>query len=626
MKDKYSYLKNKEKAIEYFEKENKKCKSFFEKRKNVLDSLVKDVKSRFCDYVSLPVKKSGYEYYYKTYKDKNYAVIFRKKDGVEEVLLDENKLAGSSKSLVVAYVKVSEDHNFLAFAFNKDGTDTFTLNIIDLKENKIIREVEDVASSFEWFKDNSFLFTRQDKSLRPYIVFRSYLDSKNEDELFEEPNQKAFVHLTKSKDKQNIFVNSSTKETNKIHIFKGKNNLDLFLKRSEGHEFDVESHKDSFYVLSNKDNKNFDLFKVKNDKWQKVLSPNKGSFEDFVVFEDYIVLSEVYEFERLRVLDLKKGVDYYIEIPDDIYDLENFDSPDFKTNKVNISYSTLISPSKHFEFCFETKNMKLLREDSLPGFNSKNYDQKRIYVKNVPVSICYNKKFKESENVWLAGYGSYGSSYPIGFRSSRVTLLDEGFIFAIAHVRGGGELGDSWYKDGKFLKKKNTFKDFEVVSKYFKDKDKNIVICGRSAGGMLVGVSINENPSFYKGCIASVPFVDVLNTMLDSTLPLTSAEFEEWGDPSDPIFYDYIKSYSPYDNVKRQGYPNIYITTSINDTRVQYFEPAKWHSKLKDYKTDNNLLLLEANMEGGHFGFTSKDDGVLEVCKEFVFAIECVKK
>lgn len=623
MSDVFGYLRDKKEAVNYFKRENKVVERFFSDKKALVDELYEDVQSRVGDYESLRVKRDEYEYFYKTFKDKQYAVHYRSDGESEEVLLDENKLAGDSESLVVAYVKVSDDHKFVGYGFNRDGTDTFKLVIKNVESDKVVLEVEDLASGFQWFTGNKFFITKHNKSLRPFQVYK--YDLKGESELvFQEDDKRAFVYLDRSKDKSKLFVYSSTKESSEVHVYDGR--LRVFSKREEGHEYYVDSWFDSFLVLSNKDDVEFDLFLVEEDSWKKIMSPRNGSLHDFAVFENYVVAVEQFGYKKVRVLNLKTFKEYDVSIDEEVYSLESADFHEFSSEFIILSYSTLIHPRKYFRYDLVTKEKKLLKEDSKPGYDPSLYGQKKILVGDVPVSLCYKKEFDDGDALLLQGYGSYGAVYSPGFRSSRVALLNHGVAFAIAHVRGGGELGQAWYKDGKFLKKKNTFKDFLSVSAYFKNTGySNLCICGRSAGGLLIGVVLNERPDLFSAALAGVPFVDVVNTMLDPDIPLTTAEYEEWGDPNKSEFLEYMKSYSPYDNVSRQEYPALFITTGLNDTRVHYWEPAKWHAKLKEFSTGNNALLLHANLDSGHFGKTSRDESILEICKEYAFVVSHVR-
>ncbi len=625
MKDLFNYLKDEKKALEYFKKENEVAENYFSQRQDLVENLYQDVQSRITDYESIRTKKGSYEYYYRTFKEKQYAIVYRQREGEkEQVLLDQNYLAQGSSSLVVAFVKVSDDHKFLAYGFNRDGTDTFNLIIKEIDSDKIVLEKKEVGSSFQWFSDQEFLFTTQDSTLRPDKVFKSDLSGK-EEILFSEDNKQAFVYLTRSKDKRKIFVNSATKETNEIRVYDGK--MSLFLQRQEKHEYYMDSWFEDYFVLSNKENEEFNLFLVQKGVWKKVVSPSKGKLTDFEVFKNFIVISEFYEYEKVRVISLGDWKEKIVQFEERPYCLEDADHHDFESKEIVVSYSTLIHPTKYYLYDMVNGTKKLLKEDKRQGYNPDEYVQKRIYVNEVPVSICYKKEYPKSENYFLTAYGSYGSIYHTNFVSSRMSLLKNGFKFVIAHVRGGGELGEKWYKDGKFLNKKNTFKDFIAVSEYLKKQGaQNLIISGRSAGGLLIGVVLNERSDLFKAAIAGVPFVDMVNTMLDPNIPLTTSEYEEWGDPNKKEYLDYMKSYSPYDNVTKQDYPPIYIFTAMNDTRVKYWEPAKWHAKLKQFSTGKSLFILECNFEAGHYGNTSKDESIKETCKEYAFAISQVRK
>ena len=458
---------------------------------------------------------------------------------------------------------------------------------------------------------------KPDDTLKPYQFFKA--NFKGEKLLYEEKNPSAYLTLEKSKDKKFIYLNSKTKDTNEVRIYDG--DLELFRERKKGVDYYLENWLGKKVILSNEENKNYDIFL--EDK--KIMASEKGEIENFEVFKKYLVVVERYLQPRIRILNLESMKEWSYEYSEKLYELESLIQDDFESEELLLVFSTLTKPEEVIKYNLRTKKDERISLLKFPNYDPDNYKQELFYVDKIPVSMVYNKKYEQSEKALLSGYGSYGAVNTQHFRKGIMTLIDKGIKFYIAHVRGGGELGRQWYEEGKFLNKKNTFKDFIKVSDYLIKKGftkpEKLVITGASAGGLLIGAVINERPDLYKAGIANVPFVDVLNTMLDETIPLTTLEFEEWGNPKNKKYYDYIKSYSPYDNVKKQEYPGLLIKTSLNDTRVHYWEPAKWHAKLKKHSTNPNIF-LKTNLEAGHAGYVSRDDMFREICYDFAYIIK----
>ncbi len=613
MKDPYNYLKNKEEAIKYFKKQNQHVDQYMKDTRGLRQEIFTELKSRVIDYQSPKNEKDGYEYYYKTFKEKQYPVYYRKKDS-EEIILDENELSQGSKSFLLVSIKISEDHKLLAYLFNREGSDHYELEIKNLETKKVIFSKKNVAD-FEWYKDH-FLYLKPDETLKPYKLYKANFEK--EELLYEEKNKSAYLTLSKSKDKTEIYLNSNTKDTNEVRIYNGV--LKLFKERKKDINYNIENWHGKKITMTNEENKNYDVF-LEN---KKILSAEKGEIEDFEVFKDYLVIIERYLQPRIRILNLNTLKEKKYVYESQTLELEGIIQDDFEAEEITLVFSTLKKPEEVIKYNLRTSETKKISELQIPNYNPDDYEEEIFYVDQIPVSRIYNKR-KRTKKAILNSYGSYGVVNTQHFRKNILVLLNRGFNYYIAHVRGGGELGREWYEQGKFLNKKNTFKDFIKVTEYLIKNNyttqNDLIITGGSAGGLLIGAVINERPELYKAAMAHVPFVDVLNTMLDETLPLTTLEFEEWGNPKEKKFYDYIKSYSPYDNVKEQHYPNLLITTSLNDTRVGYWEPAKWHAKLKDYSTNPNIF-LKTNLEAGHAGYVSRDDMLKEISYEYAFIIK----
>ncbi len=622
MEDEFSYLREKEKAVDYFKEQNKIANDFLKDTEELRETIFDEIKSRLTDYESYPIKKDDYYYFYKDYKEKQYIIHYRRKGERDEVILDGNKLAGESKSLFLAGLKISDCHRYLAYLYSLDGSDRLTLEIKDLDTSKVIISKNEVAD-FEWFQDR-FYYIKTDETLKPSKLYMGDL-SGSEDLLYEEEKSEAFLYLTKSMDKKKLYLNSKEMESNEVSIINGTT-IAPFSKRKERIDYFLENWHGKTIILSNEEFKDYCIYIKEEDSKRKIYSPPIGKIEDFYVFNNHIAIIETYENPVVKIIDMTTGSIISPNLPDSVFELSDILTQEFDSNNITVKISNPTTPESIYSINMETGEHFLLRENSVPGHEPGDYVVSREYAGDIPITAYYKKEHKNSTKALLSGYGSYSINYPVKFSSPMLSLLDRGFKHYIAHVRGGGEKGHQWYEDGKFLNKMNTFKDFIRVSEYLIDKGhtskESLAIIGGSAGGLLVGVVLNMRPELYKAAIADVPFVDVLNTMLDSSLPLTTTEYEEWGNPNIKEYYDYIKSYSPYENVCSFNYPDTLITTSINDTRVGYWEPAKWHARLKKHSKNPNIF-IKANLSGGHAGFTSKDDAIKEdICYKFAFLIK----
>ncbi len=575
-------------------------------------------------------------------------------EGLEEILLDHNQIANGLVHCSLGVFKVSPDHKLLAYALDTKGSEQYTINIKDLETGKLLTDViEDVTDSFEWMNDSkSFVYTRFDNSMRPDSVFIHRLgdDTKTDKMLYREDDKRFMVDINKSKSNKYIFVHSHSKMTNETHYFDADLNditLTVIESRRNGHEYVVEHHGSEFYILTNKngtkDVKNFRLVcapitSPNESNWIEILAENKDiSLVGIEVFKNYICIFELKQgITRIRIHKIETREEYHIEFNEEAYSIIGGENPNFDSDVVRLQYSSLITPPMVIDYNMDDKTKEIVKQkEILGGYNQENYVVERLYVEasdgtNIPITLARKKNVPRDGTApcWLSGYGSYGIMQTPYFSPYRLSLLDRGFVYAIAHIRGGGENGKSWYEAGKFLKKKNTFTDYiavaeKLIEEKYTSKDK-LVACGRSAGGLLIGAVVNMRPDLFKVAIAGVPFVDVINTMMDPTIPLTVMEYEEWGDPNEKNFFDYILSYSPYDNIKAQNYPHMLVNAGLNDPRVQYWEAAKWVAKLRTIKTDNNLLLLKTEMTHGHMGASGRYQFIKEIAFEYAFVFKAL--
>ncbi len=569
-------------------------------------------------------------------------------DAPEEILLDENALAAGHDYLEIGVFKISPDQSLLAFSIDTNGSEDYTLYIKDLKNGSLLPdEIPFTYYSVEWANDNRTIFyVIVDQAQRPYKIYRHTLgsDPRKDVLVYHETDQAYEADLEKTRSKEYLLIKLESETTSEVRYLKADSPTDSFkviLPRQHEVEYSVSHQGDKFLIVTNDQAKNFRLMEApvqdpSKANWKEVI-PGRDSvkIDSIDVFKNHLV---VYERERglkkIRIMNLTNKEDYYIDFPDPVYTFWPERNPDFNTSLLRFDYTSLITPRSVFDYNMDTRTRDLKKRDEvLGGYDPKLYQSERIFAKAsdgvmIPISLVYKKGLvKDGDNpLYLDGYGAYGLSSEPVFSSNTISLLDRGFVYTIAHVRGGGEMGRYWYDDGKLLYKKNTFTDFitcaeHLISEKYTSKDK-LVINGVSAGGLLIGAVTNMRPDLFRVVIAKVPFVDVINTMLDPSLPLTVIEYEEWGNPSEKTYYDYMRSYSPYDNVEAKNYPSLLITVGLNDPRVSYWEPAKWTAKLRANKTDKNLLLLKTKMESGHFGSTGRYDELKDIAFEYAFVFE----
>lgn len=652
--DNYYWLREKTnpEVINYLEQENSYTEVMTEHLKDNEEKLYNEFLSRIQETdLSVPVKIGEYYYYSRTEEGKNYSIYCRKKGSLEaeeEILLDLNEYADKFNYLRLGVFEVSPNQQLLAYSLDTDGSEDFRLYIKDLNTNTNYEDVlTGTAPSVEWANDNKTLFyVVLDYAKRPYKLFRHNLGEKQENdvEVFEEKDERFFLRFSKTKNNSYLVINLISKTSSEVWYLdadRPDDDFSLFSPRVDDVQYFIENYEDKFYIMTDEDARNFKLMvtevgATERNNWTELL-PHRtdAKIDGMAVFNDYFVLYErVNGLRQIRISDHSVHNYFYVEFPEEVYTFFPSRNPDFNTDLLRFTYTSLITPNTVYDFNMKEKSFDLKKQDEVLGsYNPNDYSTYRLNAPAedgtlIPISIIYKKGIeKNGKNpLFLYAYGSYGSSSEPTFNSIRLSLLERGFIYAIAHIRGGGEMGRQWYDDGKLLNKKNTFTDFINCAEFLIEQNytnnNKLVISGGSAGGLLMGAVVNMRPDLFKFVIAKVPFVDVVNTMLDETIPLTVTEFEEWGNPKIKEYYDYMMSYSPYDNIEAKSYPDLLITAGLNDPRVQYWEPAKWTAKLREMKTDNNLLLLKTNMGAGHGGPSGRYAFLRELAFEYALIFD----
>ncbi len=636
--------------IKHLEAENKFAEeSFFNKFKKDKEQIFQEIKNRIkLTDKSTERKKDDYFYYTRTEESKDYPIYCRRlgNNGEEEIILDVNELAKGHKYTKISRLAISPDQKLLAFGVDYEGNERFTIKVLDLTNKQYFDDkIDSTIGGIVWHeKLNGIFYTPVDENWRPTKVMFHKIAAKDPDLLiWEEKNPLYRLSIQATSSKKYLLIQTSGHQENQFHTIKfDDNNFEpkLFEPIRDNIYYTIDHNGDNFYIHTNDAGPNFrlaitNLQNTSSKYWQDYIPIDaKRYLSSFDLTQNYLILN--YKSQGLPIIevaDLKTSEIKSIDFPDESYTAYGY-STNFDEDDVRVDYSSLARPDSTYSYNYTTGLLRVLKVQEIPGgFNPEEYEVKRVWSDNngikVPSTVFYKKSLmkKDGSNpLYLYGYGSYGISIPTSFRTSILSLVNRGFVFAIAHVRGGDDLGYQWYEDAKFLNKERTFEDFiavteDLIQKQYTSKG-NIVICGGSAGGLLIGNVINSRPELYKAAIAHVPFVDVLNTMLDDTLPLTPGEYKEWGDPKNPEFFEYIKSYSPYDNVKKQAYPHLFITTSTSDPRVGYFEPAKWVAKLREHKTDSNLLLFKTNMDTGHQGASGRFDYLKEIADDYIFIFD----
>ncbi|MGF1540343.1 MAG: S9 family peptidase [Pleurocapsa sp.] len=652
--DNYYWLRqqNNSEVIAYLQAENKYTEDKMQHTTELQKSLYDEILSRIKETdLSVPYRLKDYYYYSRTEEGKSYGIFCRKYqslDATEEILLDQNELAAGNEFFSLGVISISPNQQILAYSTDTTGAEQYTLFFLDLATRKLYSEtIPHTYYSFAWGNDNQTVFyTKVDDTNRPYQLWRHTLENDPQDDvlIYQENDEAYYLGVGKTRSRAYILLELGSKITSEVHYLDANNpygEFQLFQPRTTGIEYSIEHHSDRFYIVTNEEAINFKLMSTpvnSPDKthWKTLISHREDVLlEGIDAFADYLVIYERKGgLSTARIETLATGEITQLTFPEPTYSFSGGNNPEFETTKFRYGYTSMITPSSVFDRDLITGEIELKKEtEVLGGYNRHLYTSERLFATakdgtEVPISLVYKKGInRDSSNpLWLTGYGSYGYAYPATFSSLRLSLLDRGFVFAIAHIRGGEEMGRMWYENGKFFHKKNTFTDFIACAEYLITEGwtncDRLVISGGSAGGLLMGGVINQRPDLFKVVVADVPFVDVLTTILDTSLPLTILEWEEWGNPNQKEYYDYIKSYSPYDNVSPQAYPALLITAGLNDSRVKYWEPAKWTAKLRELKTDNNLLLLKTNMSAGHGGASGRYDSLKEIAFEYAFVLD----
>jgi oligopeptidase B len=635
-------------VIAYLEAENAYTEAIMKSTEPLQTNLYQEILGRIKeDDLSVPVKRDDYYYYSRTVQGKAYSIYCRKHgslDSEEEVLLDANALAEGQKYFRLGNFAISENHRLLAYSIDLEGDEAYTICVKDLATGALLSDrIANTYYTLEWANDNTtFFYTVLDPAHRPYRVFRHHLGAASDTLVYEETDGRFGLGLLKSRSQRYIFIHIASPLTTEVRYLPANQPLGDFrpvLARRQDVEYDVAHRGNHFYIRTNEGAKTFHVMRT------TVASPSTANWEEVVAARDAVTVEGVDAFEdHLVVYEREKGLEkicvrpdgaaiYYIDFPEPVYSVHPAGNAEFKTKLLRFSYTSLVTPISIFDYDLETRRRELKKQyEVLGGYDASLYQSERIFAKaadgvEVPVSLVYRRgMIRNGENkLLLYGYGSYGYSIDPAFSPDRLSLIDRGFIFAIAHIRGGADLGKPWHDSGKLLSKKNTFSDFIACAEHLIAEEytstSRLAIMGGSAGGLLVGAVVNVRPELFHAVVAKVPYVDTLNTGLDPTLPLTIGEYEEWGNPEQCEYYTYIKSYAPYENVGAKAYPAMLVTAGLNDPRVSYWEPAKWVAKLRALKTDHNVLLLKTDMGSGHFGPSGRYAGIRETAFDYAFLL-----
>ncbi|EFC4224791.1 oligopeptidase B [Escherichia coli] len=638
-------------VLDYLQQENSYGHRVMASQQALQDRILKEIIDRIPQReVSAPYIKNGYRYRHIYEPGCEYAIYQRQSAFSEEwdeweILLDANKRAAHSEFYSMGGMAITPDNTIMALAEDFLSRRQYGIRFRNLETGNWYPELLDnVEPSFVWANDSwTFYYVRKHPvTLLPYQVWRHAIGTPaSQDKLiYEEKDDTYYVSLHKTTSKHYVVIHLASATTSEVRLLDAEMadaEPFVFLPRRKDHEYSLDHYQHRFYLRSNRNGKNFGLYRTRmrdEQQWEELIPPRENiMLEGFTLFTDWLVVEERQRgLTSLRQINRKTREVIGIAFDDPAYVTWIAYNPESETARLRYGYSSMTTPDTLFELDMDTGERRVLKQTEVPGFDAANYRSEHLWIVardgvEVPVSLVYHRKhFRKGHNPLLVyGYGSYGASIDADFSFSRLSLLDRGFVYAIVHVRGGGELGQQWYEDGKFLKKKNTFNDYldacDALLKLGYGSPSLCYAMGGSAGGMLMGVAINERPELFHGVIAQVPFVDVVTTMLDESIPLTTGEFEEWGNPQDPQYYEYMKSYSPYDNVTAQAYPHLLVTTGLHDSQVQYWEPAKWVAKLRELKTDDHLLLLCTDMDSGHGGKSGRFKSYKGVAMEYAFLV-----
>lgn len=654
--DNYFWMREKTNpaVIEYIEAENAYVEQVMAHTQTLQEQLYAEMRGRIKETdAQVPERRGAYFYYIRHQAGREYPLYCRKHgtlDAEEEVLLDQNALAEGQDYCRIGAYKVSPDHQLLAFSVDYAGDEIYTLLVKNLETGEILPDrVSGTYYGVEWANDNRTIFyTVLDEAKRPFKLFRHIAgtDAAHDALVYHEADEAFFLDIQRTRSGAYLLLEISSTDTSEVRILPADQANDMFAviqPRELKIEYKVEHHGDRFLIVTNHEAQNFKLVQTPLDRttrphWQELI-PHRDDvlLDDVDAFRDHIVLHERQGgLQRLRIANPECSTFAAVAFPEPVYALKEMANLEFETNVVRFGYSSLVTPNSVVDYDMQAQTWELRKQDEIPsGYDPALYVSERLTARaadgvEVPISLVYRKGLKRNGRnpTLLYGYGSYGIVIEPSFASKRLSLLDRGFVCAIAHIRGGADMGRAWYDNGKLLHKKNTFTDFiacaeHLIAEGYTSPDK-LAINGRSAGGLLMGAVTNMRPDLFRAVIAGVPFVDVINTMSDPTLPLTVIEYDQWGNPADPTFFEYMLSYSPYDNVEAKHYPHMLITSGLNDPRVLYWEPTKWAAKLRATTTDSNMVLLKTNMQFGHFGASGRFDHLKEDALEYAFLIEAL--
>ena len=655
--DNYYWLNQREnpKVIEYLEAENAYKDAVLKHTEGLQDKLYDEILGRIKKTdMSVPYKESGYYYYTRYEEESEYPIYCRKKgdmEAEEEILLNVNEMAKGYDYYSVAGHTVSPSNKLIAFGVDTVSRRKYTIYFKDLTTGELLPDQIPITSGRAiWANDNKTVFygLKDEVTLRSYKIMKHVLGTEvSKDKLlYEEKDDTFSTYVNKTRSKKFIIIASSQTLSDEYRFLDADTpdgKFKIIQPRERGLEYRIDHYKDKFFIRTNYKAENFKLMatsinKTTKENWKDVIPHRKDVlFQDFEVFEDFLAVNErIKGLPNIRIIKWEDKSEHFLDFGEETYSARISFNPEFDTDLIRYSYSSMTTPGSVFDYSMNTREKKLLKQQEVLGdFDSANYHTERHFATasdgtNVPISLVYRKGLERNgENPCLLyGYGSYGSTMNAGFSSVRLSLLDRGFVYAMAHIRGGMEMGRYWYEEGKLLNKKNTFTDFidcgeYLIAEKFTNSDK-LFAMGGSAGGLLMGAVVNMRPDLFKGIIAGVPWVDVITTMLDDSIPLTTSEYDEWGNPNNEEYYWYMLSYSPYDNVEAKDYPAMLVTTGLHDSQVQYFEPAKWVAKLRVLKTDDNVLILQTNMEAGHGGVSGRFRRYRETAMEYAFMLDLV--
>lgn len=642
--DSFGWLKDREdpRTIPYLEAENKHAEKIMSEHSDLRQNLYDEMLGRIVeDDQTVPYLLGDWWRYSKTEKGKAYRIYCRKYknlDAEEEIILDENQLAEEHEYFHLETFALNPSQTHIAWTQDTDGSENFVLHVQNLKTGELDSHiVQGLKWSLAWGDDQTVFYTKGDSAQRPYQIWKRKIHTPpSEDQLmWEDSDERFFLGVSRARNGKYVVLSAGSKTTSEMRILP-IDQLDqepsVVLPRRQGIEYDVSIGADRFYIRSNENATNFKLLELKDEELKEIIPHDPETLlESVSAFSNHLVLWERNNgLPRIRILRLRDNSIQQLNFPDEAYDLYPDSNPNFETQDYRLGYSSLITPHSVFSYDLNTFEKKTLKIQPVQNYESSKYTCQRVWATasdgtKIPISIARQKGTTQSVPTVLYAYGSYGYSYPASFRSSWVSLLDRGFAIAIAHIRGGSDMGREWYENGKLFHKKNSFTDFIASADFLVEAGyssrEGLVITGGSAGGLLMGAVLNLRPDVAQACIAKVPFVDVINTMLDPNLPLTVIEYEEWGNPNEQKAFEYILSYSPYENVSAQDYPHLMVTAGLNDPRVGYWEPAKWVAQLRTVKTDDNHLILRTNMGAGHGGASGRYGYLKELSWSFAFIL-----